>query len=285
MRSLPILPVLPLVLLLACTPSPYRLGVRAANDGRWIDASNHWLTALDNDIYATKPRKALREHAKDAWDERLDIAREHEAARRYAASADAYREMLAYAKSLDEVELLSFSTADATSELKTVIATWAMSERARGSVAHEAGDWAVAVEAFDAARELKGDLVGLDAEQGATFAAWARADLDEHRYHDAADHFRRAFELTGDRELDAWAAAVEVGLGRYALSKNACRAAVSHFEKAGHVVGDNTLEADRARALDCSRLGLLMDPVDDATVVEGRQLSVGTMLLDRIERE
>lgn len=274
-----------LVFLAACTPSPYRLGVKAAKDGRYVDATAHWLVALDADIYARRPRRALRDHAYEAWEQRLDRARELEAARRYSEAVDAYQGMLDYARDLDEVELLAFSTADAQAELAATRLAWAMSERARGTVAHEAGDHATAVAAFDRARELEPQLVGLDAEQGAAYEAWARQDLEAHRYQDAADHFRAAHALTGEHAQDAWAAAVEVGLGRYALSRGACRTAVKHFERAGHVVGDRELESDRARALDCSRLGLLMDPVQEAIEHDGRALSIGSMLLDRIEQE
>lgn len=279
--------LLPVVCLLftACVPSPYRIGVKAAKEGRYIDATTAWIGALDEDVYASKPRKALRENAKLAWDQRLDLAREHEASRRYESSVRTYREMLDYASALDDLELLAFSTADASMELEDVLDTWAMSERATGTIAHEEGRWQDAAEAFDRARALRPGLSGLDAEQGATYAAWAREDVERHRYHDAADHFRRAFALTGSVELDAWTAAVEAGLGRYSLENGACRAAVEHFRLAGDVVGDPSLDAARREAADCARLGLLMDPVEANLRVGDGSLDVGAMLLDRVERD
>lgn len=280
-----------LSLLAACTPSPYRLGVKAAKDGRYVDATASWLTALDADIYASKPRKALRENGKTAWVELMDTAREHEASQRFEKGLATYDEALAFAEELDGVELLSWSTADATAEREDLLKTWSMAERAKGTVAHDAGTWAKAEEHFNAAREIAGRLAtplrntGLDDEQGASYAAWAREDVERHRYHDAASHFRSAYELTRDLELDAWAASVDVGLGRYALSKGACRKAVEHFERAGDVVGDKQLPADLAQALDCSRLGLLLDPVEERIRYAGGEVALGSMLLDRIERE
>ncbi len=271
-----------LLFALACTPSPYRVGMRAFNEGRFIEAADVWLEALREDPEAPKPRQALREHALDAWNQRLDIAREYEASRRYADSVAAYEALLDYAKALDEVGLLAFSTADAIAELDAVTLAWAMDERAKGTVAYEAGDYATAVKHYDAARALRTDLIGLDAEQGDAYADWARQDLEQHRYHDAAEHYHRAFALTRDPTHGAWAAAVEAALGRYALERGACRTAVAHFERAGDIPD---LDADRVRALDCSRLGLLFEPVEEAITYQGRALSVGTMLLDRIQRE
>lgn len=274
--------LLPL-LALACTPTPYRLGVRAAADGRTFEAAGHWITALDADVVAAQPRARLLETAPEAWKERWSVAQEHEASGRFAEALAVYDELFAFEKELVELELLTFSTREAHAQQQQTIANWATAERKAGDAAEEQGRLVEAIAHYDKVRELVPGSGGLDPKQALTLRKLAEEDLARFRYEDASAHYRRSFELSGDRSVDAWATAIDVALARYALAQGRCRAAITWFERAGDAPWDPELPADRARAADCARVGVLIDPVSEEVALKAGAAALGPMFTDLLE--
>jgi len=278
--------LLPLSLLLAgCPPSPYRLGVKAANDGQFYEASKLWIGALDDDIYQTKPRQALAEYGPLAFEQRRALAQEHEASGRYEEAVEVYEDLLDFAKELDSVEQLSFSTDEVQAELVDTRAAWSVSEFEAAAAADEEGDWEAARVHFDKVRELAPEFEGLDTKQGFSYLLWAEEDLAKYRYEGAAEHFRASYELTGNLREQEWASAVDVALGRYALSRDKCRTAVEYFDRAGDVLGDRELESDREQAMSCARIGIVMEPITEEVEFRQGETALASMLVDRIEQQ
>lgn len=275
---------LPLVLLFAaCTPTPYRLGMRAASEGDYHQAAKHWLTALDEDIYAQKPRMRLSENAETAWNQLWSLAQEHEASGRYAEAVGVYETMREFEGELESVELLTFRTGEARAQHLEAIAAWARQEDGLAEKAALEGRWADADAHYTKVGELAPETPDLARRHGLALRLWAEEDLQKFRYLDAATHFRAAFVRSGDTGAEAWAAAVEVALGRHALSEGKCRAAVGFFELAGEVLGDAGAKADRQRAEDCARLGLVVEAVSEEVGIEGGATALAAMFVDLLE--
>ncbi|MEZ4320441.1 MAG: hypothetical protein R3F61_23375 [Myxococcota bacterium] len=274
-----------LVLLAGCPPSTYRLGVRAANDGQFYEASKLWIQALDEDIYQTKPSTKLEEYGPLAWEERRALAQEHEASGRYAEAAAVYEDLFVFGEDLESVEQLSFDTSETRREYEDCLASWAKDELAKAVAADEAAKWAEAEAHFDQVRELDASYPELDDKQGFSYLLWAQDDLARYRYDDASLHYRKSFELTQSEHAGAWASAVDIALGRYALDKGKCRTAVGYFERGGDILGDSELEADRARAEDCARIGIVVEPVTEEVELKHGETALASMLVDLLERQ
>lgn len=278
------LPLL-LVALAGCPPTPYRMGVKAANDGQFHEAAKLWITALDDDIYQVKPRAKLERYAKLAWDQQRSLAQEHEASKRYAEAAAVYEEMFLFADDLESVEQLTWPIDDVKVEHTECVDAWAKAEFVAGVQADERAAWAEAEQHFDKVRELRPGFPDLERKQALSYLLWAEEDLAKHRYDDASLHFRESHDLAGDRHSGEWAQAVDAALGRYALSKEKCRTAVGYFDRAGDVLGDPNLESDRKKAADCARIGIHVEPVTEEVEFHHGETALASMLVDLLERE
>lgn len=281
MRSLPLLAIA----LLACTPTPYQLGVRAAADGAYVKACEHWIQALDRDVTQVKPRSALLEYGPKAYGEFVELAQEHEASKRYEDALEAYADALDFGNELDELELLEFSLEDVKIEVVEVKERWADYEWASAIAADEAAEWAKAIEHFETFRTLRPDNPELDERQGLTYLLWAEDDVATKRFTDGAEHYRRAHALTGRQSLEDWAGAIELALGRYGLQKEKCRYAFERFEAAGVVKNEPTFDAEKAKAWDCARKGIDLQPLAQTVDAGVEGIDAGAMLFDRIEHE
>lgn len=274
-----------LLLLLACKPTPYQLGVKAAADGRWVDASEHWIQALDKDTTQQKPRLALLDSGPKAFDELLEVAQEHEASNRFREAVAAYATALAFTEELQELDLLEFDIEQGKHEALAVRERWADHEWKSAIAADEGARWQKAMGHYTTYRELRPNDPELDPREGLTWLLWAEDDLANKRYTEAAEHYRRSHQLTDVDSSAAWAGAIEVALGRYGLSKGKCRYAVEHFEAAGKVKGDPRLQEDLTKARDCARLGLELSPLEEQVELQVDGIALPAMLMDRIERE
>lgn len=271
--------------LLACKPTPYQLGMKAANEGRYLDANYHWIRQLDRDVNQVKPRAAITEYSPDAWEELIEVAQEHEASRRYADAVATYDKAIEFADELIDLELLTFDVDNVKQERVALEQRWAQAEWAWAIQADQEQRFEDAMKHYAVLRELRPEHPEVDSRQGLTYLLWAESDLAAKRYSQAAEHYRNSYELTRNPTSSAWAAAIEVALGRYGLQQGKCRYAVERFEAAGKVEFDPGLPADRARAEDCARLGLLIEPLEAQVELKVDDMAVGTMLIDRIERE
>ncbi len=292
MRGLVAVLSTPVALLLAgCPPGPYRLGQQDLRAGQYYDASQHWIAALDEDIYQTKPRNRLAEYAPAAWEQRRALAQEHEASGRYAEAVEAYETLFAFEEDLKSVELFTALEVDAKetrAEYEDALDAWAESEFTAGVAADKQSAWEDAVGHFAKVRELDPEYPGLADRTAFTYLLWAEEDLAKYRYHEASEHYHASFEYSGKEHAGAWASAIDIALARYALDEGKCRTAVQHFERAkesGEVLGDPTLEEDQDRAEDCARIGILVEPVTEEVEFEHGETALASMLVDLLERE
>jgi tetratricopeptide (TPR) repeat protein len=274
--------------LLGCPPGPYRLGQQDLRAGQYYDAAQHWIEALDEDIYQTKPRNRLAEYSPAAWEQQRSLAQEHEASGRYAEAAEAYETLFAFEDDLKSVELFTALEAEAKetrAEYEDTLDAWAEAEFTAGVAADKQSQWEEAIGHFEKVRELDPAYAGLDERRAFTYLLWAEEDLAKHRYQAASDHYHASFDISGKEHAGAWASAIDVALARYALGEGKCRTAVQHFEKAGEVLGDPTLDEDQARAEDCARIGILVEPVTEEVEFEHGETALASMLVDLLERE
>ncbi len=278
----PILPVLALFLL-ACPPSIRQVGLQMVEQGHYPQAVDYWLDAhAQSEGENSKALADAMLYAEDACVRLLDVAREHEAERRYEASQQTYQELQAFSERIVAHGLPPCD--DVQPELDDVEGALAEERYGQAQRWLEAEQWDKAIHDLQLCRALRPGYKDSGALMAAAWRGWAAQDLQEGRYQAAIDHYDRAWELGGVEDDHLWSGAIHAALGRDYLAKGACRQAVDELRQASHLDFDRTLGQDLARAQHCARIDLIVLPVEDLTSEEERgTIAFGAVFRDQLE--
>lgn len=276
-------PLLLALLLGGCLPSPYRLGVQAAAEGRLTAAVDHWLDAAEADLDDPRPARQLDAWLNDSWEFGLDEARELEADGLPDGALAAYDAILLRAERAEALGL-HLDVEPAREERDAVRRQLSSRAMARGDEALAEGQLDTAESAWQSAIAFSPDTLDLGDRLGVLARLRAEDALRLHHYRESSESYHRAFELTGDQDMDAWAAAIDAALGRYALEQRACRQAVADLGRAHQLPNDDLLDADLATARRCARVMVSIEPFElDLQHEAATRVALPSLLVDQLE--
>jgi len=279
---------LPLLLLLAASTAQagtYAEGKALVRSGQLYEAAHYWLDALNQDAFDRGALKGLDRWAEGAYEQRLDLAQEHEAERRYEASLAVYDDLLLLDAQLRGVAAIVYPDHQAvlTQARADTYQAWVQNTLREGAAALASKDWVTAEQRYLTALQLQPDLA--DAKRQLAIAQTQRGH--QHfallHYRDAVTAFDAAVANGAGREAKAWSATLHQELGRSFMSRGSCRQAATEFTAAERAGGVGALGELQVLAEDCARVELVVKPVE----VDAAQAIAGTsaagMLGDRLE--
>lgn len=277
--------VLCAALVTGCGSKTRRDANRHVREGRFQDAAELWLAAVEADTADPVARKFLARVAPDAYAVRLDVAREREAAGDLPGAIVEYETLLAWLDRLGEVEARDFPTDNIAAELDATRDALARQRYEAAIAAFDAGRFTDAIAAFVAAREVRPNWADSTTRLSQAHRAQAEVDLDAKRYRAALGHWEASAALDQDRLALAWAAALQAAYGRHFLREGACRAAWDAFVAAKKQGIDVHLDEDLEKARQCAEVEVVLAPFEDLVGAAASGVALGALLSDLMGSE
>jgi tetratricopeptide (TPR) repeat protein len=274
-----------IVALASCAPPHQREAKKLVQEGRFLDASAVWLTALEADTADPIPRKRLVEIAPDAYASTLDTAREHEAEGRLAEALATYRDLEAFLLRLKELDALGFPVEDVPAERNAVEEALAQRYYDEGVKKHESAAYLEAIASWEEARKLRPEYRDTTAKIATALHLQATADLENKRFAEALARFEQSHDLDQNPVSAGWAASIHTAWGRQLLKQGDCRGAWDHLSSAKADSLDPKLGEDLETARKCARVEVIVTPFEDLTGEAVPGTAIGAILSDDMEAQ
>ena len=281
------IPVLACLGWVACVPPALKPGLELAERGEFEQAARAFMQQLDDDMDDAPARKALSRVARDAWEVRLDIAREAEADRRFEDSLMAYAEAERWLEELEPYGVVDWNPdGQAAREREEVEERLALSHYVDGKAAMEEERFEDAIQSFASALEVREDYEDSGEWITRAWLGWGRAQVTAGTYREAVESFENAAERGAGHEAVAWRSAVALALGRYYLEHGHCRAAAMSLRLVDRgAIRDGTVNPDAERAEACARVELVVDGFEEVAGESVGGTSLEALATDRLAHE
>lgn len=244
--------LLPLLFLLACSAQhALREGADLAAQGHPYAAAQRYLEVLDQRPGMAMAQQGLAVVAEDAYRERLNEARAHEARGEWDEAVAVYAELDTLLKRLRERDAVDFPTVDVSSRVATTENRAADEAYTRALNAEAEGRWRDAVAAWTSATEYVPGFRDAESRRHAAEFHWGEAEQKAGAWRDAADHFATAGAGTwGDGNRRA--ASIYAALGNAGVWAGTCRQATRDLRAARDLIGAALVAEDLADAERCA---------------------------------
>ncbi len=276
---------LALLLSMSASASTWSEGKAMVKKGHFYDAAKFWIEALDQDQYDQGALKGLDRYAEAAYEQRLDMAQEHEAEKRFEQSLQTYDDLLVLNALFREIEAIEYTDHQQVLELERKDTydgwvTWLLKEGAAGLARN---DWEKAEKNYQHALELNPDLPEARKQLSKAQYELGQVHMGKFHYRTAVEYFDAAMANGYGREAREWSFATHKELGRYFMNEGACRQAARELRKAGDFSDDMEMVELLTRAEDCARVELIVEPFEAVAGGNMAGSAPAAMLVDRLE--
>ncbi|MBN2800658.1 MAG: hypothetical protein JXX28_16060 [Deltaproteobacteria bacterium] len=273
-----------LLSLLACTPSPHKVGLGLIDQGHYPEAVDYWLKVhAEQQAGAKRAYEDAQLYAADACDTLVSVAQDREARGELEGALLTWDEAIHLDQKLDALGLprctpeLAADRAEVHQRLVRKLL-----DHGLAAIQTEGADEAVQV--LQHALELEPGLREAEALLITALHMRAADHLAHRRYLEAEADWIAILPLREDEEAHAWLGALSLAWGEAWLDRGACRAALERFESAReHGAPRDAVDPLINRSKTCARIDLIPTTVEDISGADEGAIAYGPAFSDALE--